>query len=150
MKPLLLFVVVVAISAMNSLAQEPSSLDVRKDANGKVIDTTEHFTAPPPKAPPKLSNEEYSLARGGAYQATESTSGYNHDGLAFAGLNAKLVTAAKIHANEVANGYVSTTDYDDGTPFAFAKVDCSEYQRNIKSGKWKKFENGEEPPLARF
>jgi hypothetical protein len=50
----------------------------------------------------------------------------------------------------VANGYVSTTDYDDGTPFAFAKVDCSEYQRNIRSGKWKKFENGEEPPLAKF
>jgi len=50
----------------------------------------------------------------------------------------------------VANGYVSTTDYDDGTPFAFAKVDCSEYQRNIRSGKWKKFENGEEPTSEVF
>jgi hypothetical protein len=147
MKPLVLILAAAAltISAANSQAQ--ASVDIRKDANGQVLDTTEHYVAPPPRTR-KVSSREASIARGMAYQPIEFTSGYNHDGLAFQGLSAIYLTGAKDHAKEVADGYLSTTVYEE--PFAFANVDCSGYYRNIKAGKWKKFENGEEPPLVKF
>lgn len=62
------------------------------------------------------------LPNGIAWRKAESTKEYNHDGLAF-------------------QGYVYPVHEFDSE--AVSPASSSDYAKNIKSGKWRKFENGE-------
>ena len=142
------------LTSVNSQAQAgpnatlgaPTSMDVHRDGSGAITSTNEHFEATVTKITLKVLSPSDTAARGGAYAESLSyASGYNHDGLAFQDLNKALDAAASAHAAEIKAGYQSP-QYDD-TPFAIGfypdQPDLTEYHKNIKSGKWHKFVNGE-------
>jgi hypothetical protein len=74
-----------------------------------------------------------------------TTKDYNHDGLAFVGLNAKLDADVAAHYATVAAGYIRNRVYPNEVANEESELayNRSEYQRNINSGKWHKFQNGD-------
>ena len=89
--------------------------DLHKDKDGKVIDYYEHVVVVQPLPAGTWMSPEASAARGGAYAFSytlnPSTHSYNHDGLAFMGLEEKLAAAAIAHAKELDNnGYKQQPD----------------------------------------
>jgi hypothetical protein len=109
------------------------------------VQVTKHFEAVPYRLIPKPISPDATAARGGAYQysysLSDKNSTYNHDGLAFEDLNSKLETAALAHADEIKKAY---QNLEHNMPFDFAlQPDLTAYHKNIKSGKWHKFVNGE-------
>jgi hypothetical protein len=89
--------------------------DLHKDKDGKVIDYYEHVVIVQPLPAGTWMSPEASAARGGAYAFSytfnSSTHSYNHDGLAFIGLEGKLAVAANTHAKELDNnGYKEQSD----------------------------------------
>jgi hypothetical protein len=81
---------------------------------------------------------------------------YNHDGLAFQGLSDKYVALYVAHADVIKNGYTfSDTNlgrpvitFGEAGPIASVEPEPvalgkSDYAKNVKSGKWRKFVNGQ-------
>jgi hypothetical protein len=65
---------------------------------------------------------------------------YNHDGLAFQGLKAKQSADALAHAQEINNAFTFSESNEGMTE---SMKPAADYAKNIKSGKWRKFVNGE-------
>jgi hypothetical protein len=84
------------------------------------------------------------LPNGIAWNKSSGKSEYNHDGMAFQGLNSQYDSYSSAHADIVKNGFLfhrnQLTDSDAASPLALGE---STYAKNIKSGKWRKFANGE-------
>jgi hypothetical protein len=90
---------------------------------------TTHFPAIEGRAAYIELSPSETAKRGMAYQrsTTLARGGINHDGLAFKNLFAKDGTDAT------------------GTDYSFARPDTIQYHKNILSGKWREFKNGESP-----
>jgi hypothetical protein len=137
----------------NFLATNPATVtnagapaaDITTD-NGAGTKMTQHFDAVPTRPILAQLGPDATATRGGAYQQSYTPSGvksYNHDGLAFENINVKLNAVALAHDAERTNGYQKPAVFYDYTSSFEGRAERIKYRQNIKSGKWRKFENGE-------
>jgi hypothetical protein len=119
--------------------------DITTDKGAGTI-MTQHFEAVPTRPIPTPLGPDATATRGGAYQQSYTPSvvkSYNHDGLAFENINLKLNAVALAHDAERTNGYQKPAVLYDYTSSFEGFAERLKYRENIKSGKWRKFENGE-------
>jgi hypothetical protein len=137
----------------NFLATNPATVanagapaaDITTDT-GAGTRLVQHFEAVPIRPVPPQWGPDATAARGGAYQQSYTPNGvksYNHDGLAFANINGKLNIALLAHDAERTNGYQKTAVLYDYTSSQEGRAERTKYYENVKSGKWRKFKNGE-------
>jgi hypothetical protein len=118
----------------------PASVDILKDAEGKITGSSEHYEAPaPPPKQPHLAMYDWALDKANPFiavndpvkdgHAAPKGPEYNHDGRAFG-----FVQPVGFYANGV--------DYGDSQQHA------AQYEKNVKSGKWKQFANGEDTQIT--
>lgn len=137
MNPILVIVaaaVVLTMTAINSEAQSETYSHSVANGQGGFDTTTVEKPQPPPPGP-KVAMYNRALDSANPFiavndptkvgQAAPKGAVWNHDGQAYAGY---------VHAE-------SLDSHDEG--YVYTTPDCTEYRKNIKSGKWKEFKNGE-------
>ena len=118
----------------------PASIDILKDAEGRITGSSEHYEAPaPPPRQPRLAMYDRELDKANPFiavndpvkdgHAAAKGPEYNHDGRAFG-----FVQPVGFYANGV--------DYGD------SKQNAAQYEKIVKSGKWKQFVNGEDTQIT--
>jgi hypothetical protein len=118
----------------------PTSLDITRDASGKIVSSQEHYEAPP-QAPkqPRLAMYDWAMDKANPFiavndpvkdgHAAPTAPAWNHDGRAF--------------------GFVQPVrSYDNLVYSGDSKQNAAQYEKKVKSGNWKQFVNGEDTHLT--